>query len=163
MDPIGKSPISAPVLMLGKAAMVSCWLFFFVKKFELAAMLYDSALTRALGLALFAAGLALVALAFLHLGRSVSIGLPREQTELKIRGVYRLSRNPMYIGSSLMCVGACLFALHPVNFLLLAIMLGVHHRIVLKEEEFLEQRFGQRWLDYKARTPRYVGALVSKQ
>jgi len=41
----------------------------------------------------------------------------------------------------------------------LAITIGVHHRIVKKEGEFLEKRFGQLWLDYKQRVPRYVGRI----
>jgi protein-S-isoprenylcysteine O-methyltransferase Ste14 len=33
----------------------------------------------------------------------------------------------------------------------------IHHNIILKEELFLEKRFGERWLEYKQRTPRYLG------
>jgi hypothetical protein len=48
MDPIGKSPIPVPALILGKVAMVSCWLFFILKMLGIDAMLYDSAITHVL-------------------------------------------------------------------------------------------------------------------
>jgi protein-S-isoprenylcysteine O-methyltransferase Ste14 len=159
MDPIGKSPVPAPILIFGKVAMVSCWLFFIVKVQGVDAMLYDSVVTEAIGVVVFVAGLALVVFSFVYLGQSVSIGIPEEKTELKTHGVYRLSRNPMYLGAFLMCAGSCLFAIHLVNFVLFTITIGVHHSIVKKEEQFLEKRFGQRWLEYKKRVPRYVGRI----
>jgi protein-S-isoprenylcysteine O-methyltransferase Ste14 len=159
MDPIGKSPIFVPALIVGKVTMASCWLFFLVKTQDVAAMLYNSVITEVIGVVVFVIGLALVVLSFVYLGQSVSIGLPEEKTELKTNGVYRISRNPLYVGAFLMCAGSCLFAIHLVNFVLFAITFGVHHQIVRKEEQFLEKRFGQRWLEYKARVPRYVGRI----
>ncbi len=161
MDPIGKSPIPVPALILGKVVMASCWLFFIVKTQKVDTMIYDSAITQVMGVVVFVIGISLVILSFIYLGRSASIGIPEERTELKTQGVYRISRNPMYLGAFLMCAGSCLFALHLVNFLLFAITIGVHHSIVKKEEQFLEKRFGQRWLEYKKRVPRYVGRIKS--
>jgi protein-S-isoprenylcysteine O-methyltransferase Ste14 len=161
MDIIGKSPIAVPVLILGKIAMLGCWLFFVVKKLSADAMLYDSAVTQALGVAVSVAGLILVILSLLHLGRSASVGIPEQKTELKTHGMYRISRNPVYVGGFLMCAGSCLFSIHFLNFLLFAITIAVHHLIVRKEEQFLEKAFGQQWLDYKERVPRYVGRIRS--
>jgi protein-S-isoprenylcysteine O-methyltransferase Ste14 len=159
VDPIGKSPISLPLLVIGKTAMITCWCFFLVKSLNIAGMVYDSAVTRAVGVLLFAAGLVLVMLAFVSLGASLSVGLPEGRTELKTGGVYRMTRNPIYLGAFLMCGGSCLYAIHPVNALLLAVTLFIHHRIVRKEEEFLEKRFGQEWLHYRKRVPRYCGRI----
>ena len=36
-----------------------------------------------------------------------------------------------------------------------------YERIMAAEEEFLEQRFGQAWLEYKKRVPRYLGRIKS--
>lgn len=159
MDPIGKSPIPVLILILGKTAMISCWLFFLVKPFGIDTMLYDSPWTRACGIVLFVVGVTLAGLSFFFLGKSLSVGLPEENTELKTGGVYRITRNPIYLGALLMCGGSCLYSIHPVNLLLLAMTVGIHHRIVKKEEEFLEKRFGQQWLDYKHRVPRYIGRI----
>jgi protein-S-isoprenylcysteine O-methyltransferase Ste14 len=157
IDPIGKSPVSVPIFVLGKLTMTACWLFFLVRTLGIDTMLYDSAVTRSLGIVLVVAGSLLLILGFISLGRSASPGLPEEKTELKTHGIYRISRNPLYLGGFLICVGSCVLFIHPVNFLLCAITVGIHHAIVIKEERFLEERFGEQWLEYKRRVPRYLG------
>jgi protein-S-isoprenylcysteine O-methyltransferase Ste14 len=110
-----------------------------------------------MGLVLFAGGSVVVLLALVGLGRSASVGIPRGKTALKTRGLYRLSRNPIYVGAFMMCAGSCLFSLHPINIALSGITVGVHHWIITREEAFLETTFGQEWLNYKRRVPRYLG------
>lgn len=157
MDILGKSPVPLPFLILGKLAFAGCWLFFIVKFLTVDTMLYDSAATRATGIALFAVGSALALLALVHLGRSAAVGFPDRMTELKTHGVYRISRNPVYLGGFLTCAGSCLFSIHPLNVLLCAIAIAIHHWIVKKEEQFLEERFGKQWREYCGRVPRYIG------
>jgi len=148
-----------PVFILAKVAMIACWLFPLLKMAGIDAVLYDSPVTRAIALIMFIAGLLVVVLSLVHLGRSARVGIPIGETELKTHGVYRLSRNPLYTGAFLMCLASCLYSPHPLNFLLAAIAVGVHHRIVTKEEEFLERAFGEKWLSYKRRVPRYIGLI----
>lgn len=156
MDMIGKSPISVVVLVIGKIALVLCILFFAVKSFSPDIMLYESVVTRVAGIALYVLGIAIVAVALVHLGESTAVGLPERSTKLKTRGLYRFTRNPIYLGGFIVCAGSCLYSIHPVNFLLCAVVVGIHLRIVRKEEEFLEKRFGQQWLDYRQQVPRFV-------
>lgn len=160
MQPIGKSPIPVPLLILGKIAMLCNWLFFLVKSSDIGTMLYDSKLTQWLGIVLFGAGLLIVILGFFGLGSSVSVGLPEEKTVLKTGGIYQFSRNPMYLGGFVMCLGSCVYSIHTVNFILFAITIAVHHSIVLKEEQFLEKRFGNSWLDYNKQVRRYLGKTI---
>ena len=68
MDILGKSPIPLHLLILGKLAFAGCWLFFIVKFLALDTMLYDSAVTRPIGVALFVCGGALALLALVHQG-----------------------------------------------------------------------------------------------
>ena len=157
MEPIGKSPISVPLLFSGKIAMLFCWLFFLAKTSNTLTMHYDSLTTQWIGIALYAAGLVIVILGFFGLGSSVSVGLPEEQTKLKTKGIYQFSRNPMYLGGFVMCVGSCVYSIHFLNFILFAITVAVHHSIVLNEEVFLEKRFGNNWLEYKNKVHRYLG------
>ena len=159
MEPIGKMPIPGPVLILGKVAMAACFLFALLKSPLSDTLLYDSAFLQTVGIILAAAGLLLVILGLSHLGRSASVGLPEEMTRLKTEGVYRLTRNPMYLGGFIICLGSCLYALHLLNILFAAVAIGIHHAIVLKEERFLAERFGQEWLDYIRRVPRYLGRV----
>jgi len=95
MEPFGKSPIPVLLLIFGKIALLFCWLFFIVKSFDIGTMMYDSKLTQWIGITVFGAGLLIVMLSFISLGESVSAGLPGEETKLKTKGIYRVSRNPL--------------------------------------------------------------------
>ena len=156
MEPIGKSPIPVPLLISGKIAMLFCWLFFLAKTSNTLTMHYDSLTTQWIGIALFAAGLVIAILGFFGLGSSVSVGLPEEQTKLKTGGIYQFSRNPMYLGGFVMCAGSCVYSIHIINIILFSITFTVHHSIVLKEEQFLEKRFGSNWFEYKKKVHRYI-------
>ena len=156
MEPIGKSPIPVPLLITGKIATLFCWLFFLAKTTNILTMHYDSQTTQWIGIVLYALGLIIVVLGFFGLGSSVSVGLPEEQTKLKTGGIYQFSRNPMYLGGFLMCLGSCFYSIHIINYILFAITVAVHHSIVLKEEEFLEERFGNNWVEYKKKVRRYL-------
>lgn len=120
-------------------------------------MLYDSWTTSMFGIVLFSAGFCMIVVALLHLRESAAVGLPDRETTLKTHGLYRFSRNPVYLSGFLMCAGSCLYAIHPLNCLLFAVAVLIHHRIILKEEVYLENKFGQAWLDYKKSVPRYIG------
>jgi protein-S-isoprenylcysteine O-methyltransferase Ste14 len=159
MDYIGKSPISVPILILGKVAFICCSVFFLVKMFAIDTMLFDAIFTNILGVIFYAVGLLTVIVSLLQLGRSATVGIPDRDTELKTHGMYRLTRNPVYVGAFMMCAGSCLFSIHIVNVLLMAITVEVHLRIVTKEEQFLEKRFGKQWSDYKQKVPRFVGRI----
>jgi protein-S-isoprenylcysteine O-methyltransferase Ste14 len=156
MDALGKSPVPPPILVAGKLAMLGCVVFFFLKGSVAESLLFDSALTQGLGMLLAVSGVVFVILGFVFLGGSISVGLPREETIFKTEGVFRVTRNPLYLGAFLGCVGSCFYTAHPVNFLLCVAAIVIHHRIVLKEEQFLESRFGQQWREYKQHVPRYL-------
>jgi protein-S-isoprenylcysteine O-methyltransferase Ste14 len=159
MDLIGKSPISLPVLLLGKGALLVCAFFFVVRIYAVDAMLVDSAITRAVGGILYVVGLVVIVAALIQLGSSTAVGIPERQTELRTRGLYRFSRNPIYVGGFILCAGSCFFSMHPINLACFVLTVAVHARIIAKEEEFLEKRFGEQWLEYKRRVPRYLGKL----
>jgi protein-S-isoprenylcysteine O-methyltransferase Ste14 len=159
LDPIGRSPIPTPLLVLGKVALVGSLSFFFLKERLSDSLLFNSELSGSVGAVLGAVGLLLVLPGLASLGRSAAVGLPEQETQLKTRGMYRFTRNPIYLGGFIACIGSCLFAPHVVNILLALTTIVIHHWIVTKEEVFLEQRFGEQWLDFKRRIPRYVGVI----
>jgi len=75
-------------------------------------------------------------------------------------GVYRYSRNPMYLGASLFYVGLCLMGwMISVSGILLIVVviwwLVLSHHAVLLEELFLEKKYGELFLRYKESVPRY--------
>jgi protein-S-isoprenylcysteine O-methyltransferase Ste14 len=106
------------------------------------------------------------ALAFFVLGGTIGswafISFPFRATiglgdRLVTGGPYRFSRNPQYIGDSLLIVGYFLLT----NSWMVGVIgfLGVVLNLLapFTEEPWLEQRFGQAYLDYKRRVPRFIG------
>ena len=78
-------------------------------------------------------------------------------TEIISTGIYRFTRNPMYMGMFLMLLGVALLmggigALLPVPIFILV----VRNNFVLGEERFLETSFGQEYLDYKSQVRRWI-------
>jgi protein-S-isoprenylcysteine O-methyltransferase Ste14 len=107
-------------------------------------------------LALWAFGFALLLIGRLGLGESFRIGSPRESTSLRVGGLFAVSRNPMYLGLYATLIAAALYTLNPAVFVVAALVVGVHHRIVLAEEEYLRRMFGDEYADYCRHVRRYL-------
>src|SRR5262245_26122161 len=77
--------------------------------------------------------------------------------ELVVRGLYRYSRNPMYVGALIANIGlALLFESWLVLGYAGLVVLFQHLFVLLYEEPTLKRLFGPRYLDYQARTPRWL-------
>lgn len=101
-------------------------------------------------------GIILIFISSFTLGKSIRIGLPTEKTVLKTKGIYRFSRNPMYLGVHLVTLAAMLVI--PLWWVVLPGLFSyyVYHRIVLNEEIFLLDRFGNEYIGYKFKVRRYL-------
>ena len=77
--------------------------------------------------------------------------------ELVFDGPYRFTRNPMYVGMTLLTIGlgAGIGTLWTVP-LSLAALGAVHLLAVRPEERYLAAKFGEPYLQYKARVRRYL-------
>ena len=91
-----------------------------------------------------------------NLGKSTRLGIPREDTQLKTHGFYKISRNPMYVGFNMFSISAILFFNTLVILILGFYSIMIYHFIILGEERFLENRFGEKYLIYKKRVRRYL-------
>lgn len=154
MEIFGKSPVPLPILILGKMALAVCCIFFLFK--TIWPPWYDSDVTRMAGFVLYIIGLILFIFAIVQLGSSIRVGLPDEKTILKTRGLYRFTRNPIYVSIYIVCLGSCLIVIHPINCGAFLLAMLIHHAIIKKEEEFLEKRFGNEWMEYCKKVPRYI-------
>ena len=78
-------------------------------------------------------------------------------SRLVVVGLYRFSRNPMYIAVSLVLLGWAI-AFWSVPLLIYAgIVIGAFHlRVVFGEEPWLARRHGDEWERYRARVPRWL-------
>jgi protein-S-isoprenylcysteine O-methyltransferase Ste14 len=90
------------------------------------------------------------------MGGSFRIGSPQEATDLKVDGLFRFSRNPMYVGVYSTILGASLYTSNPLILFLALFIILVHHKIVLAEEHFLQNVFGSEYAQYCSRVRRYL-------
>lgn len=84
------------------------------------------------------------------------VGLPTSEHALQTNGVYKITRNPMY--TSFYFFNVASFLLIP-SLLLIPFMLFnliAHHFIILNEEKFLTNTFGDDYTTYKKGTARYL-------
>ena len=70
-------------------------------------------------------------------------------------GVYRLSRNPMYFFFFLGMLAACIASTSLWLLLATALLAYETHHVILGEERYCTERYGEEYLKYKAHTPRY--------
>jgi protein-S-isoprenylcysteine O-methyltransferase Ste14 len=103
------------------------------------------------------AGIMFFVLAVSKLGTmSLRVGLANEKTLLRTTGIYSLSRNPMLFGLYLMAIGSAIYVQNPINWILVIIALTIHHKIILKEEIFMKDRFEEQWIKYSRNVRRYI-------
>jgi protein-S-isoprenylcysteine O-methyltransferase Ste14 len=109
------------------------------------------------GAALGAAGVALLATAQFHMGASWRVGVPKDECNaLVTRGLYRYSRNPIYLGMLLALTGVFLMAPNAVTLsLLLAGWIAISAQIRL-EEDYLRRIHGKAFAHYCDRTRRWL-------
>lgn len=73
-------------------------------------------------------------------------------------GPFALSRNPIYLGNTLVLSGLALaFDSLWLAAGALAAAALTHHLAILREEAHLEARFGDAWRRYRATVPRWIG------
>lgn len=110
------------------------------------------------GAILSGAGLALILIAVQHFnaaGTNIPPWMP--STALVTRGIYRYSRNPIYLGMALIYAGLSFFADSPVALAVLPVaLLVVHFGVILREERYLLGKFGEAYRDYMGRVRRWV-------
>jgi protein-S-isoprenylcysteine O-methyltransferase Ste14 len=105
------------------------------------------------GIPVLVIGSLLVSWGFATLGIKNTSGI---KNEFVIIGPYRSTRNPQYLGDVILFAGITLLS----NSLYLTIVhvLGEIVFLItpLAEEEWLEQQYGERYIQYKKATPRFL-------
>lgn len=110
-----------------------------------------------LGLPLLGAGIALVAAAIGPFRKSGQDPRPWTPTDALLdSGLYRWSRNPMYLGMAVAAFGLAL-ALTSMTAALLALAAAavVGNTVIAREEAYLAARLGTSYLDYRRRVRRW--------
>ena len=120
---------------------------------------FFAAPVRIVGVLVAVVGVAVFIISVLTMRDSWRAGVSKtDKTELVTKGIYKISRNPAFLGFDLMYLGILLMFFNLVLYIVsLFAMLIFHLQIVNVEEEFLLEAFGDEYLRYKKKVCRYIG------
>lgn len=147
-----KRKILPPVyLLLSLAAMAA--LHYFLPLLQLITPPWSAA-----GLGFIVSGVIIAAAAAFSFRRAGTPVIPFEpSTALVTDGLYRRTRNPMYLGMVLVLAGAALlFGSLSVWLPVPVFILIIRNNFILGEERFLEEIFGKQYTDYKNKVGRWL-------
>ncbi len=108
---------------------------------------------HALGWPLLVAGVLVVGWA-VSVVKDMAISKP---TKVVSTGPFAFSRNPMYVAWTLIYIGIALVVntAWPLIFLPV-VLIGTHYIGIIREERYLERKFGQEYQRYRAKVRRYL-------
>jgi protein-S-isoprenylcysteine O-methyltransferase Ste14 len=113
---------------------------------------------RIAGAVLIGASALLAGSAVYRFRRARTSVLPhRPASAFVAQGPYRFTRNPMYVGMSLLYLGIAVLTGAAWAILLLPLVVfTVDRRVIRREEAYLERRFGPDYVRYKRQVRRWV-------
>ena len=80
-----------------------------------------------------------------------------EVNKLVTSGIFKYSRNPMYLGMLMIVLSTSIFYLNVYSILTpLLFILWINKFQIKREEEFLIEKFGDEYLSYKKKTRRWI-------
>ena len=101
------------------------------------------------GISLSAIGLLLYALSFVNFGKPSEQGINKN-------GLYKFSRNPIYVAFFIYLLGCVLITQSLMFFALLIVYQVSVHWIILSEERWCVQQFGSEYVQYMKKVRRYL-------
>lgn len=104
---------------------------------------YPAALT------VYAAGTVILLVATIHFARP-------DQTGMNTAGIYRISRNPMYVGYFFYFLGCVMLTRSLLLLVALVVFQVSAHWMILAEERWCISRFGAEYLHYMGQVRRYL-------
>ena len=118
--------------------------------------------SRGIGLTLgctgISMGLAVLVSGFRQMNQAhTNINPTRPATTIVTEGPFRFTRNPLYLGMTLLYIGITFLVNSFWLILILPVVLGLmNFGVIAREERYLEHKFGSQYLAYKQRVRRWV-------
>ena len=109
------------------------------------------------GLAIAAIGVAFFIVAMLTMADSWRAGIPdSDKTAFVQRGIYRISRNPAFVGFDMMYIGLLMAFPNIIHLLFAVFPVVMLHLQIRQEENFLRKTFGAEYEEYCKKVRRYI-------
>ena len=153
----GEAPINRTLFYVSKYSILVLWGAMVIQSWGISISFAGvPRFLQLIALLLWVSGFVLLYLGRFKMGDSFRLGTPKEDTGLKVDGLFRLSRNPMYVGVYLTITASALYTTNPLVILLGVFVIAVHHRIVLAEEKHLWNMFGREYSEYCSCVRQYL-------
>jgi protein-S-isoprenylcysteine O-methyltransferase Ste14 len=153
----GQPPIDRRLFTASKYLAIGIWLAVSLRSWGIGWQpLAGVRVPRSLSGGLWVFGFGLLFLGRINLGGHLRLGLPDEATRFHRNGAYRFTRNPMYTGIGATMIAAILYTGNPAILAAGAFVIAVHHWIILVEERWLLDSFGEEYERYRERVGRYL-------
>lgn len=124
-----------------------------VCNFALPANLLIAAILASAGVVIAVLGVA----AFRRARTTVNPLQPENATSLVVTGIYRQTRNPMYLGMLLVLLGWAVLLANALAFVIAALFIPLMNRLQIRpEEKILTARFGAAFTDYQSAVRRWI-------
>jgi len=94
---------------------------------------------------------------FLRAKTTVNPMKPHASSALVTTGIYKITRNPMYVGLVFILSGWCIYLNSPAALIGVAgFILYIHALQILPEERMLITLFGEEYIEYQSRVRRWL-------
>ena len=149
-----ETKIPPPVIALAFAALI-WWMASYLPKMDIEFMpkMVIVSLLVAIGALFDLSGL----ITFLRAKTTVNPMRPHASSALVKTGIYKITRNPMYVGLVFILSGWCIYLNSPAALIGVAgFILYIHALQILPEERMLITLFGEEYTEYQARVRRWL-------
>jgi protein-S-isoprenylcysteine O-methyltransferase Ste14 len=154
IDPPDRPDVIAlpPLILAATIALGFMLNYFFPARF------LPNAMTIPLGMLIILSALALAISAVREMfALNTPLDVRKPTADIVTSGVFRMSRNPIYLGMLLLCGGIAIAANSLwVLVLVLPFAFILQKGVIEPEEAYLERKFGGKYLRYKAKVRRWI-------
>ncbi len=97
-----------------------------------------------------------IAYAFIRASHNILFRQPENKDDLITNGILGHIRHPMYFGVLLIYIACIFLSISLISIVLLIIIFVIYDRLATFEENQLEELFGQKYLEYKEKVPKWI-------
>lgn len=122
------------------------------------AVIFENLAGRIFGGILTVFGLVVILVAKSNMSRAKTNIEPwKPTTAILTEGIYGISRNPVYVAMVFIYLGT-VFLFNSLWLFppLVVVLVVMHYGVIMREERYLERKFGREYLDYKKTVRRWV-------